>query len=380
MQSQKRILHFIESGGLYGAERVILNLSLQLKKHDGYEPVVGCIVDTPTSNSDLYNAAQAAGITTVKIVIPNAKVFNAIPKAAKQLSQLHINLIHSHGYKPSVFGFIIRLLTGIPIISTCHLWFEPNKGPLKTRVMIRLEKFFYRWFPKIIAVSEPIKNILLASGLPDSRVAIIRNGVDIPEQTPDEDLASLRHELGLSETDFCILNSARLSRQKAQWTLIEAAAILKQKGVAVKILIVGEGPLANELAQQISESDVIDRVKLLGFRSDINKLLALANIFALPSIDEGMPMSLLEAAAAKKPIVSTLVGDIGKLIKHQDTGMVIATDSPDELAAAILELKNNAILAQHIADQAHAKLLEDYSSQAMCGAYLPIYNELLDEQ
>lgn len=380
MTNKKRILHFIESGGLYGAERVILNLSLQLQKNSGYEPVVGCIVDSPSSESDLFNAAQASGIAAIKIVIPNATIFTAIPKAAKQLRQLNISLIHSHGYKPSVFGFVIRLLTGIPIISTCHLWFEPNKGPLKTRVMIRLEKLFYRWFPKVIAVSEPIKDILLASNLPSSRVAVIRNGVDVPEPVSDEALSQLRQELGFTEKTFCILNSARLSRQKAQWTLIKAAAILKQQGEPVKILIVGEGPLVDELAQQIAEADVADYVSLLGFRSDINKLLALANLFALPSIDEGMPMSLLEAAAAQKPIISTLVGDIGKLIKHEDTGIVIATENPEALAAAISSLKNKPALAQQLATHAHEKLLENYSSQAMCAAYLPIYNQLLNQQ
>ena len=378
MSNNKRILHFIESGGLYGAERVILNLSQQLQNDTGYEPVVGCIVDSPESDSDLFNAAQAAGITAVKIPIPNAKLITAIPKAAKQLRQMQIGLIHSHGYKPSVFGFMIHLLTGIPIIATCHLWFQPSKGPLKTRVMIRLEKFFYRWFPKIIAVSEPIKDILLASNLPADRVAVIRNGVDVPPPTTPNELLKLREQLGIGENDFCVLNSARLAPQKAQWVLIQAAAILKTQGEHVKIFIVGEGSLAGELAQQITEVNVADYVSLLGFRSDINHLLALSNVFALPSIDEGMPMSLLEAAAAQKPIISTLVGDIGKLIKDKETGMVIPTNNPHALAEAIIELKNNPLLTHSIAIQAHAKLIADYSSQAMCASYLPIYNQLLN--
>jgi glycosyltransferase involved in cell wall biosynthesis len=378
MPSNKRILHFIESGGLYGAERVILNLSHQLQNNTGYEPVVGCIVDSPESDSDLFNAAKAAGIAAVKVPIPNAKIFTAIPKAAKQLQQMQIDLIHSHGYKPSVFGFLIRLLTGIPIIATCHLWFQPSKGPLKTRVMIRLEKFFYRWFPKIIAVSEPIKDILLASNLPANRVAVIRNGVDIPSPASPEVITRLRQQLGLTENDFCILNSARLSPQKAQWVLIQAAAILKRQGSPAKVIIVGEGPLADELKQQITDENVADCVHLLGFRSDINDLLSLSNVFALPSIDEGMPMSLLEAAAAQKPIISTLVGDIGKLIKHKDTGLVIPTNNPQALAEAVIELKNNPLLTQNIAAQSHAKLIEDYSSQAMCAAYLPVYNQLLN--
>lgn len=379
MPTNKRILHFIESGGVYGAERVILNLSARMQKTGSYTPVVGCIVDSANSESALYKAALELGIEAIKIPIANARLLIDLPKAAAQLNQARIDLIHSHGYKPSVFGFTIRLLKRIPVIATCHLWFDPSSGPLKMRAMIALEKFFYRWFPKIIAVSDPIKAILLASNLKPQQVDVIRNGVDVPETTfSTNELTQLHNELHLSANDFCILNSARLTRQKAQWILIKAAAILKQQNEAVRILIVGEGDLDAELRAQIIAENVGDYVQLLGFRSDINKLLTLSNVFALPSIDEGMPMSLLEAAAAAKPIISTLVGDIGKLIQHDHTGLVIPTEDPAALAAAIVRLKNDAPLAQELANNAHKTMVEYYSSQAMCSGYLAIYDKLLN--
>lgn len=376
--AKKRILHFIESEGVYGAESVILNLSQQMQQSDDYTPVVGCIVAHKDSEDALYDAAIARGLEAIKIPLANSRLLTDLPKAATQLKTLHIDLIHSHGYKPSVFGFVIRVLKKIPVIATCHLWFEPSKGPLKMRIMIALEKFFYRWFPKIIAVSEPIKTILLKSNLSPTQVEIVRNGVDIPDQLPSaEEIKSLRDSLKLSPADFCVLNSARLTRQKAQWTLIKAAAILKQQGEAVRILIVGEGALAEELHAQIATENVGDCVQLLGFRRDVNKLLSLTDVFALPSIDEGMPMSLLEAAAATKPIISTLVGDIGKLIQDEQTGLVIPVEDPAALAAAILRLKNAPDVAQQLAHNAHQKMIDNYSSQAMSRLYLDIYNQLL---
>jgi len=378
MQTKQKVLHFIESAGVYGAERVILNLSLQMQKTGEYTPVVGCIVDTAKSESALYDTAITAGIEAIKIPIANARLLIDLPKAARLIAEQHIAIIHSHGYKPSVFGFIIRLLKKIPVIATCHLWFEPSKGPLKTRVMIRLEKFFYRWFPKVIAVSEPIKNILLKSNLSTAQVGIVCNGVDIAEVSAASPMHHpLRKTLNINESTFCVLNSARLTRQKAQWTLVKAAAILKQRGESIRILIVGEGPLEQELREQIFAENVNDYVELLGFRSDINQLLAMSNAFALPSIDEGMPMSLLEAAAAAKPIISTLVGDIGKLIKHNTTGLVIPTDDPTALADAIVHLKSNAPFARDLAQQAHAYMEQHYSSQSMCSAYLDIYQQVL---
>ena len=374
----KRILHFIESEGVYGAESVILNLSQQMKKSSRYIPVVGCIVAHADSEDALYDAAIALGLEAVKIPINNSRLLSDLPAAATQLKNLNIDLIHSHGYKPSVFGFVIRLMKKIPVIATCHLWFEPSKGPLKMRAMIMLEKFFYRWFPKVIAVSEPIKNILLKSNLSSTQVDIVRNGVDIPDQQFDSiEIQSLRSSLNISPNDFCVLNSARLTRQKAQWTLIKAASILKQQNENVRILIVGEGDLAEELRAQIEAEHVADYVQLLGFRRDVNKLLSLVDVFALPSIDEGMPMSLLEAAAARKPIISTLVGDIGKLIQHEHTGLVIPREDPAALAAAIVQLKKSSDFAQQLARNAHQNMVDNYSSEAMSKLYFDIYRELL---
>lgn len=380
-QKLPRILHFIESEGVYGAERVILNLSAQLNINAAYVPVVGCIVPRSDSPSALYDAAIQSGIEAVKIPIANSKLHRDLFTAAKYIKQLGIDLIHSHGYKPSVFGFVIKMLTRIPVIATCHLWFEPSKGPLKMRIMIRLEKFFYRWFPKVIAVSEPIKSILLASNLRADQVTLVRNGVDIPSmELHAEEVTALRSELQLHPDDFCVVNSARLTRQKAQWVLIEAAAILKKQHQPVRFLVVGEGGLAHELTNQIQTLGVSEQVSLLGFRADVNKLLAISDAFVLPSIDEGMPMSLLEAAAASKPIISTLVGDIGKLITHEQTGLVIPLEDPAALAEAILTLKQDTALANQLAAAAHTRMKENYSSEAMCTLYTQIYDQLFAQR
>ncbi len=378
--NNKRILHFIESEGVYGAERVILNLSLQLIAQGEYTPVVGCIVPSQHVQSALYDAAVKLNIEAIKIPIANSRLIFDLYRASKQLTAENISLIHSHGYKPSVFGYLLKKITSIPVIATCHLWFEPSKGPLKMRVMISLEKFFYRWFPKIVAVSEPIKQILLESKLLPNRIELIRNGVDVPEATLNiEEKSKLRHSLGLNTTDFCILNSARLNRQKAQWVLIKAAKLLKLQGHDVKILIVGEGPLHQELSELINNEQVEDNVKLLGFRNDINQLLEIADLFTLPSIDEGMPMSLLEAAAAKTPIIATAVGDISKLIQHEKTGLIIPLESPEALAAAIIRLKQDKLLAQQLAAGSHELMVKNYSSKAMCLSYLPIYNSAISQ-
>ncbi len=374
----QKILHFIDSEGVYGAERVILNLSQKMLAQPQFIPVVGCIVGNAQAANPLYDAAVAAGIEAHKIVIANSKLLRDIPQAAEQLKSLGISLIHSHGYKPSVFGFFIARRVGIPIISTCHLWFDPTRGPLKMRAMIWMEKKLYRYFPKIIAVSDPIKEVLAQAGLPAHKLDLVRNGVDIPDiQLTDSQKLALRSQLGLAPDDLVIVNSGRLVRQKAQWILVKAASILQQQGRKIQVLIVGEGGLRSELEAQIAEDNVSHCVKLLGFRSDINQLLAISDIFALPSLDEGMPMSLLEAAAAAKPIVATAVGDIAKLIRQGESGVIIPTENPQALADAIATLQDDAALALRLAVSVNRQMRAEYSSDAMCTRYQAIYRELL---
>lgn len=377
----KRVLHFIDSAGVYGAESVILNLSEQMQATAEFVPVVGCIVSDKSESNDLYTAARDRGIEAVKIVIPNGRLPVALPRAAKHLKNLGIDLIHSHGYKPSVFGFIIKQFSGIPIMTTCHLWFEPANAPLKMKIMLRLESLFYRWFPKVVAVSDAIKETLIKNGISSSKIEVLQNGVSvIKAELSSEEKATLRRQLGVGEDSFCILNAGRLTRQKSQRSLIEAASLLKAKDADFHVLIVGEGRLRQDLSQEISRRQLENNVSLLGFRSDIPNLLAISDTFALPSLDEGMPMSLLEATAAEVPVVTTAVGDIPKLITHEDTGLIIPKEDAVALADALQRLNSDPELSSVLAKRAKAILEQDYSSAAMAEKYHRIYQELFVTQ
>lgn len=380
MQSSPlRILHFIESSGVYGAEQVILNLSREMRAQGQFQPVVGCIVAHTGARDDLFDAARDQGMEALKLVIPNSRLLTALPQAVHLLRKQRIALIHSHGYKPSVHGFVLSKMTGIPVMATCHLWFDTNKAPLRTRFMVWLEKYCYRWFPMVVAVSEPIRQVLLDSGIPRAKTQVVKNGVslDLVNLTGVEK-AALKKELGLDPDSICLLNTGRLDHQKSQATLIEAVALVAEQGRNVELVVVGQGPLEAELRALAAELQLSDRVHLLGFRSDVPRLLAIADLFALPSLDEGMPMSLLEAAATAKAIVTTAVGDIPKLVQHEQTGLVVLPEDPQALAQAITRLMDNPELAHELGQAARARMQSEYSSRAMGQSYHAIYLDLLD--
>ena len=371
-----KVMHFIDSGGVYGAERVILNLSDELKKYPDLIVVVGCIVSDINEANALYDAAQGLGIEAIKIPVRNSKLFFDLPKAAKLLKHHRIDLIHSHGYKPSVYGFVIKLLTGIQVMATCHLWFEPKKGPLKMRVLVALEKLFYRWYPLIVAVSEPIKQTLIQHKIESSKIFVVENGVEISNSNRNKD-STLRNELNIASGTFVILNVGRLSRQKAQSDLVSAAVRLKQWSHDFVILIIGEGPLAEPLQKQINKLGLEQQVRLLGYRKDIQNLLSISNVFTLPSLDEGMPMALLEATSASVPVVTTAVGDIPKLILDGESGLVIPAEDPVLLAKAIQTIWQSPELAEKLAVSAFKRMSERYSNRIMGEKYSKIYSSLL---
>jgi glycosyltransferase involved in cell wall biosynthesis len=379
-QQGKKVLHFIESGGLYGAESVLLNLSGLMARGGGFEPLIGCIVAHADEQSDLYDKALELGLTAHKIVIRNTLLPIDLPRTARLFRQLGVDLIHSHGYKPSVFGHAIKRMSGIEVLATCHLWYTGGKGPLKMRVMVALELQLYKSSRVVVGVSDPIKKVLIDAGVPAGKIKVIKNGVAVGSslQADPQVVARLRRDLNLGEDDFCVLNAGRLTKQKAQWDIITAAGLLRDRGVAARFLIVGAGEMMDELKTQIAAADLADSVQLLGFRDDMSEMIQVADLFVLPSLDEGMPMGLLEASAAGLPAVVTPVGDIPKLIEDQVSGWVVPMENPKALAEAIADHVANPDKGRRLAHAARERVKEHYSTESMFAQYCQVYSELLD--
>ncbi|MCB1182870.1 glycosyltransferase [bacterium] len=374
------VLHFIDSGGLYGAESVLLNLSREMQASGRYWPIIGSIVGAPDEPDALHDKALELGFAAEKLVVRNGRLPLDLPRAAARLRALGVDLIHSHGYKPSVFGALMAGRAGAGVTATCHLWYKGDDRPLKMRAMIAAELRFYRRFRRVVAVSAPIRDELVRAGVPAGRIAVIENGVAVGDEAapPPAAVERIRAELGLDPACWLLVNTGRLTAQKAQADLVDAVGLLRAAGRAVQALIVGEGELESELKARIARADLEDHVRLLGFRDDVAALLRAADAFVLPSLDEGMPMSLLEAAAAGLPAVVTPVGDIPRLIEDRVSGLVVPSGDPAALAAALAGLMDAPDRGRGWADEARRRVEETYSNQAMFTRYERIYAEYGD--
>ena len=369
-----RVLHLLESGGLYGAERVVLNLSEAMRAAGAFEPVVGCIVQRPGEPCALYDEAVRRGFAAEKVLLRNLGLALDAPAAARRWARLGIGLVHSHGYKATVFGSAVRALRPLPMTATCHLWFIGPRTPLKMRAMVAAELRLYRRFRTVVAVSGEIRDVLVRAGVSADRVRVIANGIPLGAPAPAAaDREALRAALGAGPGTFLVLNAGRLTAQKDQASLLRAVGDAPLDGRPLRCVVAGEGELREVLGGEIEGRGWSGRAALLGFRDDVQALLGAADVFALPSLDEGMPMILLEAAAAGLPIVATPVGDIPTLLRHGHNALLVPAGDVTALREALLRLRDEPGLAARLGDAARHDVRDRHSSEAMYERYAEVY-------
>lgn len=246
-----------------------------------------------------------------------------------------------------------------------------------------------RWLQPFIAchvaVSRDLESWLADGvGIRRSRIAYIANGIDVTKF----EAARRRPEPRRLLRDFApedavvVASVARLDRVKDQAGLITAFKHLRERagasGVDVRLVIAGDGPQRFELQQQIERLGLAGSARLLGNREDVPELLAACDVFALSSIAEGMPVTLLEAMAASLPVASTSVGGIASVVEDGVTGTLVPPRDPHALANALAAYVMDPDLRRRHGSAGHARATMHFSLRAMVSAYAALYDGLLD--
>ena len=376
MKTKKSVLHLIHSGGFYGAEAVISNLSLGLKEL-GILPIICCFWNKGDKKPDLGNIAEQKGINVKYIHFRRkTELINPIKQIHKIISEQNVAIVHSHGYKPSFFCFLLSLLFGIPYVVTCHLWFVGN---YRMRLYIVLERFSMLFAKKIIAVSHPIAASIGSWRLLEKKVNIINNGINI-DRYADYSISfnakKLREDLGVSTNSRLIGSLGRLTRQKAHQVLIEAAHILLKDRSNIEFLVGGEGPRFQFLTDLCCTYDISDKFHFIGFRPDAISILRLLDAFVLCSVDEGLPIVLLEAMSVGAPVITTDVGEIPVVVQNNFNGIMIKKGDPKLLSESINRLLDDDVFCNKIASNAKETVNSKFSISKMSNEYIKVYDAL----
>ena len=387
-----KILHLRSSRGMYGAENVILNLAKESKRM-GIDAKILCINSIANPNADLVTHSKELGLDACSIDCIGLYDPQSIKEIRDIIINENFNIIHCHDYKACFFG--LRATKGLKVkkVATNHLW---TRATWRLRLYELLEGIMYNWFDKVIAVSEKIEHECRPFIIKKEKAGMIPNGIDCGKfaiKGNGEVRIENRKKLGLNENDIVIGNFARLSVEKNQECLLRALALLKKKignGKAerdqlpsldpqssIKLLFAGDGPERGNLEKLVEDLDLKDDVLFLGVRDDIPELFSAIDIYAQPSLREGLPMILLEAMAAGIPIVATDVGGVSTVIRHKETGFLIEPRGVDGLVDAVAWIiDNRKVRIEEIVNNAKSLVENEYSSQVMAKEYISVYNTL----
>lgn len=372
------VLHLIESDGVYGAEQVVLALAREAARDGEFRPVIGCLVKDVSAPHPLHEYARALGLDAIKLPLRNAQCAWDLSRLVARLGRLGVGIVHANGYKAAIAAFATHAVFRTPILATCHLWFTDSQCKWTYRALSQIERRLYRWFDHVVAVSPPIAGELRAWGVDSARLHVIANGIAMPSRPSPAIIEALRREVGATDGEFVLLNIGRLAEQKAQLDLVEAVAKLRASGARVRLVILGEGHLRDEIRARVERYGLGSAVSMPGFRGNARDYLAIADAFVLPSVDEGLPIALLEAAAARVPIVCTAVGAIPTLFEDGASAVFVPVHSPEQLAAALGRLMDEPGFRARLADRAAEIVRRSYSAESMYRQYRELYVNALE--
>lgn len=363
----RRVVHYVDSDTFGGSEEAALHLMASLDR-ERWEPV---LLHHPDSGiRRLVDEAAALGIRVLAVPRPAGSRIAGVIPLWRALRAERPAIFHAHLSWPFAckHGTRAAWLARVPgIVGTAQLYLAPAGGRRPPLVL-----GLYR---RIIAVSEEVKRRYVAElRVPARTLVVVPNAIRVPPAAPVRNVA-LRAELVGGRPDFVVLTPARLHPQKGHTYLLQAAAQVP----GVTFVLAGDGPLRAELEAEARDLGVAGRCVFLGQRADVPALLATADLFVLPSLFEGLPVSVLEAMAAERPVVATAIGGTDEAITTEESGLLVPPRDPAALASAIRRLQADPAFARQLGVAARARVERAFSSEATAREVMRVYDEVLVE-
>jgi len=285
-----------------------------------------------------------------------------------------VDLIHAHEFDANVHGMVVSALAGIPMVATVHgriYFWEKTRRRASYRLVSR--------YAQMVAVSEDLKHFLIDQvGIRENRVQVIYNGVDKSAGFDRNDVAQYKKDLGIPHDDMVVGVIGNLYPVKGHTYLLQAIPQILRTCPQTSFLFIGRGELEIPLKTQVKELGVEEKVRFLGLRHDIPMLLSVMDIFAMPSLSEGLSIALLEAMAAGKPVVVTEVGGNPELVVHEATGLIVPPKNPRALGEALTLMLTDRSKMIHYGAGGKKRVAERFSLRAMIEQYERLYKPLLE--
>jgi glycosyltransferase involved in cell wall biosynthesis len=347
-----RVLHVIDKlsvagSGIHGVTKAVERWILQFDPEE-YQFCV-CSLRSPEI------AGQILAEKGIQTLFLSRSKFDprTLTDLLKLVKKERIDILHLHGYAASNFGRLTTLITGIPNIVHEHAVL-PNQPLYQTIADTLLSGLTTR----AIACSKSVETFMHQHRkIRPSILETVNNGLPVSEFQAynPQDLVYKRQQLGLRPDCKVVTTVGRLDVQKGHVYLLEAIPAILQQLPNTHFLIVGEGPLRGEIEAKIHTLGITENVTLTGFRQDAADLMALSDVIAMPSLWEGLPLSLLEAMQLRKPVVGTPADGMKDVIQDGETGFLIPFKQSQPLAEKLIVLLSDPQLLQQMGKAAQKR-------------------------
>jgi glycosyltransferase involved in cell wall biosynthesis len=369
----RTVVHYIDSDAFGGSEEAALHLMGALDPAR-WRPVLFHHGDPGIAR--LVDGAARLGVALREMPRPaDGRAGRPTVRMWRAVRAERPAVFHAHLSWPLAckYGILAAALARVPaVVATAQLYidfYQVATGARDQRLMMRAMQ-------RVIAVSEEVRDRYRNTlGVPASKLAVVRNGIPIRPVLPPPD-PEFRAALIGSRPDFVVLTAARFHEQKGHAHLLEAAALVPE----ATFVLAGDGELREAMEARARQLGVMDRCLFLGHRSDVPELLAAADLFVLPSLFEGLPLSVLEAMEAQRPVIATRVGGTDEAVVDGATGLLVPPRDGPALAAAIRRLQADSSLARSLARAGRLRVEREFSASGVAGAVMSIYDDLVGQR
>ncbi|MFA5858325.1 MAG: glycosyltransferase family 4 protein [Elusimicrobiota bacterium] len=379
-----RVYHIITKLELGGAQGNTLHTVKYLNR-DKFEPGLVCgpggILDEEAKTvPNLYLHFVPSLIREIHPL----KDISALFELYKVLKKNMPVVVHTHSSKAGILGRIAAWVAGVPVIvHTYHgFGFHDFQNPIVKVLYVLIEKFTSGFTDKLVTVAKDNIEKALSSGIGKrEQYAVIRSGIPVGKYKGIVvDVIEEKKKLGLKPEDRVVTTIGPFKPQKNLVDMIKSAKLASEKVGNIKYLFIGDGEQRGMIESLIAELKLENTVKLLGWRKDVGQLLKITDVFAMSSLWEGLPRSILEAMACAKPVVAYAVDGVKEIVIPDKTGYLIEPKDYRTLAEKVVYLIQNNELAQQYGTAGSELINREYDIDYMVIQQEELYTDLVRQK
>jgi glycosyltransferase involved in cell wall biosynthesis len=355
------VLHIDTERGWRGGERQVFWLAREMKRL-GHRPLIAA-----RPRELLATRASAARIEVVACNPGSELDLRAAWRLRSAIRRASVDVVHAHTAHAVTLGAFAVIGTRIPLVAARRVDFPLRGGPTS--------KWKYGRAARIIAVSEAVKNVLVASGLSPRQIDVVHDGTDVSRPAMPANRNTLR-QLGVPPAAPLVVQVAQLVGHKDPVNFVRAMRTVIDAIPNAHALLVGEGPLRALATEEARKLRIDGQVHFAGYRDDADSLLAAADVVSLSSREEGMGSVLLDSLVFGRPVAATRAGGIPEVVIEGETGLLVPIEDPKQLGEAIARLLADQTLRHRMSATARARASE-FSVARMTERTVAVYEEVV---